>query len=400
MTFNQELFNEIVQNRRYLHQHPELSFQETNTARFIAEKLKSYGIQNVIENVGKKGVVVTIKGPKDGPTIAFRADFDALPIEDEKDVPYKSTKPGVMHACGHDGHTAALLAFAKLVNQHANNIAGTIKLIFQPAEEKPPGGAKFMIEAGVLEDVDLIFGAHLATDLPVGTVSTNAGPLMASADAFTIKIIGKGGHGAYPHQTKDSIIAVTQLIQNLQQIVSRRINPSDPAVLTIGSIHAGNAFNVIADSATIEGTVRTLNTDVQVKIKEEMIAILEGLKLSNHIDYELDYLIGYPVLINSYEEAKVVESIVKNTFGVEQFITRHAVLGAEDFAYYLQHVPGNFFYVGAQNDDINTQFPHHHPKFDFDERALLTILSMFIHIAKHYNVVNIPAPTPTHQLSY
>ncbi|QQP14518.1 amidohydrolase [Lysinibacillus agricola] len=236
------LFDEIVENRRFLHRNPELSFQEEKTSRFIADTLKSYGI-SVQENVGDKGVVGFIQGKEPGKTIAFRADFDALPIEDQKEVTYKSTVPGVMHACGHDGHTATLLAMAKVLQKHKDSFHGTAKFIFQPAEEKPPGGAKFMIEDGVLDDVDYVFGAHLATDLPIGKLSTASNAIMASVDAFTIKIFGKGGHGARPHETKDSIIAATQLVQHLQQIVSRRINPTEAAFVTVGSIHAGNACN-------------------------------------------------------------------------------------------------------------------------------------------------------------
>lgn len=380
------LFDEIVANRRYMHMHPELSFEEDNTAIFIAETLKAYGI-SFRERVGKKGIVASIDGALPGKTIAFRADFDALPINDEKDVPYKSTVPGVMHACGHDGHTAALLAFAKIVQQNKDQLKGSIRLIFQPAEEKPPGGAKFMIEDGALDGVDYVFGAHLASDLPLGKLSTAAGPIMASVDAFTITLFGKGGHGAYPHTTKDSIIAATQLIQNFQQIVSRRVNPTEAAVVTVGSLHAGNAFNVIADTATLEGTVRTLNQNVRDQIEKEIFAILEGLKVSNYVDYEIDYLKGYPVLINTEKESVVVEQLIKEHFTAEAFDMKTPVLGAEDFAYYLQHVPGNFIHVGSANEQATTQFPHHHPKFDFDERALLNIATIFLKIVDYYGKV-------------
>jgi amidohydrolase len=383
ITYLETLFDEMVANRRYLHMNPELSFEEKYTPAFITNKLEEYGI-SYVSGIGKNGIVATINGASNGKTIAFRADFDALPIQDEKDVPYKSTKAGVMHACGHDGHTAALLAFAKVVQAHQQTLAGTIKLLFQPAEEKPPGGAKYMIEDGALDGVDYVFGAHLASDLPLGKIATSAGPSMASVDAFTIKLFGKGGHGAYPHTTKDSIIAATQLIQNLQQIVSRRVNPTEAAVVTVGSLHAGNAFNIIADTATLEGTVRTLNKDVRAQIEKEIYAILEGLKVSNYITYTIDYLNGYPVLINSEQEALVIETIIKTQFGQESFIHSTPVLGAEDFAYYLQHVPGNFFHVGSSNEDSRTQFPHHHPKFDFDERALVNIGKMFLAILDYF----------------
>lgn len=376
-------FDEIVQNRRYLHQHPELSFEEKETPQFIATHLREYDIE-VQENIGGRGVVGIIHGEHPGKTIALRADFDALPIHDHKDVPYKSTVSGIMHACGHDGHTASLLAVSKVLQKHKKYLHGTVKVIFQHAEEKPPGGAKFMIEDGVLNDVDYVFGAHLATEFPIGKLATRAGASMASVDAFKVTILGKGGHGARPHETKDSIVAITQLVQQLQQIVSRRINPTEAAVVTVGSIHAGNAFNVIADTAELEGTVRALNKDVRVQIEEEIRAILEGLKIANHVDYDLEYLHGYPVLINPEKETRLVENLIKKQFGQDSFIHKQAVLGAEDFAYYLQKRPGAYFHVGAHNDDPATQFPHHHPNFDFDEKALLNIGVTFLSIINHY----------------
>lgn len=376
-------FDEIVQNRRYLHQHPELSFEEKETPQFIATHLREYDIE-VQENIGDRGVVGIIHGEHPGKTIALRADFDALPIHDQKDVPYKSTVSGIMHACGHDGHTASLLAVSKVLQKHKKYLHGTVKVIFQHAEEKPPGGAKFMIEDGVLNDVDYVFGAHLATEFPIGKLATRAGASMASVDAFKVTILGKGGHGARPHETKDSIVAITQLVQQLQQIVSRRINPTEAAVVTVGSIHAGNAFNVIADTAELEGTVRALNKDVRVQIEEEIRAILEGLKIANHVDYDLEYLHGYPVLINPEKETRLVENLIKKQFGQDSFIHKQAVLGAEDFAYYLQKRPGAYFHVGAHNDDPATQFPHHHPNFDFDEKALLNIGVTFLSIINHY----------------
>lgn len=373
----------IVANRRFLHKHPELSFQETNTARFIAEQLRSYGI-NVQTNVGGNGVIALIEGQNPGITIGFRADFDALPIPDEKEVSYKSQNEGVSHACGHDGHTAALLGFAKFIQQNKHLLHGNVKLIFQHAEEKPPGGAKSIIEAGAIDDIAVIFGAHLASDLPVGKYATRVGPSMGSVDAFTIRLFGRGGHGAKPHETKDSIVIGAQLITQLQQIVSRRVDPTESAVVTIGRFEAGNAFNVIADSAILEGTVRTLNENVRNQIENEIRTILEGLKVSSYIDYEIDYLRGYPPLENHEKETLLVKSIIKKAFGEDAHVLRPVTLGAEDFAYYLQHKPGTFFYVGSHNDDEATRYPHHHPKFDIDERALLNIGEAFIQITKHY----------------
>ena len=384
--FYEELKNhyeEIISWRRYLHQNPELSFQESNTAKFIANRLRSFGIE-VKEQVGGNGVVGVIEGNHPGKTIAFRADFDALPIHDEKTVEYKSTVEGVMHACGHDGHTSSLLAVAKVLNNNRHQINGKVVLIFQHAEEKPPGGAKFMIEDGVLDGVDYVFGGHLATELLIGKIATKSGPVMASVDAFTITLQGRGGHGARPHQTVDTVAIGSQLVGHLQQIVSRRINPIEPAVVTVGSFHAGNAFNIIADSAVLEGTVRAMNSEVRKQIEAEIRAILEGVKVADRIDYTLDYTHGYPVLVNHKEEAALIEKIVKETFSHDAFVEKDIVLGAEDFAYYLEQRPGAYFYVGASNERVETQYPHHHPRFDFDEKALLQLGRLFLQLADYY----------------
>ncbi len=376
-------YDEIVSWRRFLHQNPELSFKESNTSKFIAEKLRSFGLK-VREGVGGNGVIGVIEGGKPGKTIAFRADFDALPIHDEKEVSYKSKLDGVMHACGHDGHTASLLGVAKTLSKHSEHLNGKVVLLFQHAEEKPPGGAKFMIEDGALDGIDVVFGGHLATEIQIGNIATRVGPVMASVDAFKITLQGRGGHGARPHETIDTIAIGSELISHLQQIVSRRINPMEPAVVTIGSFHAGNAFNIIADSAEIEGTVRALSLDVRKKIEDEIRAILEGIKEADHINYTLDYLNGYPVLVNHKEEATLIENIVKKTMSTDSFVEKAISLGAEDFAYYLEIRPGAYFHVGARNDRQETQFPHHHPQFDFDEKALLDLGNIFLQLTNHY----------------
>lgn len=376
-------YDEIVSWRRFLHQNPELSFKESNTSKFIAEKLRSFGLK-VREGVGGNGVIGVIEGGKPGKTIAFRADFDALPIHDEKEVSYKSKLDGVMHACGHDGHTASLLGVAKTLSKHSKHLNGKVVLLFQHAEEKPPGGAKFMIEDGALDGIDVVFGGHLATEIQIGNIATRVGPVMASVDAFKITLQGRGGHGARPHETIDTIAIGSELISHLQQIVSRRINPVEPAVVTIGSFHAGNAFNIIADSAEIEGTVRALSPEVRKKIEDEIRAILEGIKEADHINYTLDYLNGYPVLVNHKEEATLIESIVKKTMSPDSFVEKTISLGAEDFAYYLEVSPGAYFHVGARNERQETQFPHHHPQFDFDEKALLDLGNIFLQLTNHY----------------
>ncbi|MFB1052200.1 M20 family metallopeptidase [Paraliobacillus sp. JSM ZJ581] len=374
-------FDEIVQVRRHLHQHPELSFQEKKTAEYIANTYKKLDLPYQ-ENVGGNGVVATLKGGKPGKTIALRADFDALPIQDEKKVPYKSKVNGVMHACGHDGHTATLLATAKALKQVQPNLAGTIIFIHQHAEELTPGGAKPIINSGVLKEVDLIFGAHLWTNTPYGVIETAEKEFMAGADKFSITIRGKGGHGAIPHQTKDAIVIGSQVVANLQQIISRRIDPLSTAVLSIGTFHAGNSFNIIADTASITGTVRTFDPTIQMQIIHEMEDIIEGTCLGYDASYSFEYEKGYPPVVNHPKEAKLVIDAASKVDGVKKAIFVEPSMTGEDFSYYLLEKPGAFFFVGAQQEG-NFQ-PHHHPAFDIDERAMLLAAKTFVEIIKSY----------------
>ncbi|WP_348622755.1 M20 family metallopeptidase [Paenibacillus peoriae] len=374
---------ELIAWRRHLHQHPELSFEEMNTSAFIADHLRSFGIE-VRTNVGGNGVLGFLEGGQPGRTIAFRADFDALPIQDEKDVPYKSTVPGVMHACGHDGHTAALLGVARVLSHNREALKGKLVFIFQHAEEKPPGGAKFMIEDGCLDGVEAVYGIHLASEIPFGKIGLKSGPAMAAVDAFTIQINGKGGHGARPHQTVDSIVIGSQIVNGLQQVVSRRVDPIESAVLTIGVFQAGTAFNVIADKAKIEGTVRTFNKEVRKEVENEIRSIVKGLTEAYHAEYEIDYLNGYPSLVNAEAETERVRELIGRLYGADAFLDLKPVMGAEDFAYYLEQRPGAFIHVGARNEDERTHFAHHHPHFDFDERALLVSGHIFLALALDY----------------
>lgn len=362
-------YNEMVSIRRYLHQHPELSFHENKTSAYIAEYYKKLGI-NVQTNVGGNGVVAKIHGGHPGKTIALRADFDGLPIQDEKDTTYKSTVPGVMHACGHDGHTAALLVLAKVLDELKNDLEGTYILIHQHAEEVPPGGAKFMIESGCLEGVDAIFGTHLWATTPTGTIQYNAGPFMAAADSFEIEIQGQGGHGAQPHKTKDALVAGSQLVMALQHIVSRRVNPLDAAVVTVGSFTSGNAFNIIADTAKITGTIRTFNDQVRQFIREEIDDITKGITQASHCSYKYNYVRGYPAVINHETETNFLTEQAKTVAEVEHIENIPPDMTGEDFSYYLQHVKGAFFFTGAKPNAEKT-YGHHHPKFDIEEKAIL-----------------------------
>ncbi|WP_223700792.1 M20 family metallopeptidase [Sutcliffiella deserti] len=361
---------EMTEIRRYLHQYPELSFQEIQTATYIANYYKNLKIP-VRTNVGGNGLVAHIVGGLPGKTVALRADFDALPIEDEKDVEYKSKVPGVMHACGHDGHTATLLVLAKCLNELKAELKGTVVLIHQHAEEYAPGGAISMIEDGCLEGVDVIFGTHLWAGVPVGTIQTRVGPVMAAADRFTVKIQGSGGHGAQPHTTKDAILTASQLVVNLQQIVSRRVNPIDPAVISVGTFVAENAFNVIADSAKIEGTVRTFNDQVRDQIEAEIDLVAAATCGLNGSTYQYDFHRGYPAVVNHKEETEYIAEIAARVAEVQTVEETEPHMGGEDFSYYLRHVKGSFFFTGAQPAGVEVSYPHHHPKFDINEDALL-----------------------------
>jgi len=363
-------YDEMVSIRRYLHQHPELSFQEYNTAGFIQDYYEKLNIE-VKGEVGGNGVVAKIYGKKPGKTVALRADFDALPIQDEKDVPYKSLVPGVMHACGHDGHTATLLILAKTLNELRDELEGNYVFIHQHAEEYAPGGAASMIEAGCLEGVDVIFGTHLWASEQTGTIQFRTGPMMAAADRFEIEIQGKGGHGAQPHKTRDAIVTASQLVVNLQQIVSRKVSPVNAAVVTVASFIAENAFNVIADKAKLTGTVRTFNEEVRQFIEEEMQRIIHGTCYASDSSYQFDYFRGYPPVVNHEKETGILIRCAQFVPEVKNIVETEPEMGGEDFAYYLEKVPGTFFFTGAKPIREEDGYPHHHPKFDIDEKAML-----------------------------
>ncbi|WP_173917007.1 M20 family metallopeptidase [Halobacillus sp. Marseille-Q1614] len=360
-------YAQMLETRRHLHRNPELSFKETKTAGFIADQYERLGIPYQKE-VGGNGVVATLKGGKPGKKVALRADFDALPIHEENETDYKSTVDGVMHACGHDGHTAALLGLAEALLPYQEELPGTVVFLHQHAEEYAPGGAKPIIESGVLDDVDAVFGTHLWVDAPTGVIQTSKQEFMAGADRFHITIKGKGGHGAIPHQTKDAIVIASQLVTSLQQIVSRRLDPLSTAVLTVGTFEAGDAFNVIADSAKITGTVRTFDPQVQDTIIKEMEKIIKGTCEGCGADYDFDYYKGYPPVINHKEEAELILQDASKADPSLKTEEIPPVMAGEDFAYYLENKPGAFYFTGAQIPDH--YYPHHHPKFDFDEAAL------------------------------
>lgn len=377
------LYDEMVSLRRDFHQNPELSFTEVRTPQKIAEYQRQLG-NDVRTEVGGRGVVATLKGGKPGKTVALRADFDALPIHEENDVNYKSQTDGIMHACGHDGHTATLLCLAKILTKYKADIPGTIVFIHQFAEELSPGGAQPMITDGCLEGVDAIFGTHLWSPFPAGTIGYRTGKVMANADRFSIKVIGKGGHGGLPHEATDAIVTASQLIGNLQQIVSRHTDPLASAVVTIGSIHAGKAFNVIAEEAEITGTVRTFDADTRQQIKEDIETITKHTCFGTHADYEYDYVQGYPAVDNHANETDLLIDAAKQVVDDADVFEMTPVMGGEDFAYYLQHIPGTFFFTGARNEAVGATYPHHHPRFNIDETAMPTAAKTLASAALHY----------------
>ncbi|MBB5173229.1 amidohydrolase [Texcoconibacillus texcoconensis] len=364
------LFHEMVDIRRFLHQYPELSHQEEHTPRYIANYHEQLGL-DVRTNVGGRGVVATLTGAYPGKTIAVRADFDALPIQDEKDVPYKSTIPGVMHACGHDGHTALVLALAKALSERRSSLHGTVVFIHQHAEEVSPGGAKQMIDDGCLEGVDEIFGTHLWATEPLGKIQYKHGPFMAAADRFEIVIQGQGGHGAQPHVTKDAILIGSNVVQSLQHIVSRRLNPIQSAVISVASIEASNPFNAIADQVKMEGTVRTFDPDIQKDIKRVMDQTINGVCQSYGASYTFNYFDGHPAVVNDPSASDAVANAAKGIQEVQEVEYAEPQMGGEDFSYYVQAVPGTYFFTGAKPKDVTETIPHHHPKFDIDERSML-----------------------------
>jgi amidohydrolase len=373
----------MVEWRRHLHRNPEVSFHEEKTSSFVADMLESFGVE-VKRHVGGHGVIGTIRGDKPGPVVMLRADMDALPIQDEKDIEYASQKAGAMHACGHDGHVSILLGTALYFSKHKADIQGEIRFLFQPAEELLPGGAVKVIADGALEGVDVIYGIHLWTPLPVGVAASKEGPLMAAADDFYIEIKGKGGHGGMPQSTVDSLVAGSALVMQLQTVVSRSVDPLRPAVLSIGTMQAGSAQNVIAESCKMSGTVRTFDEETRAEMKERVHRIVSQTGGVYGAQTEVNYIMGYPPVVNDKQETDRFFRKAVQVFGDEQVHTSPMLMPAEDFAYYLQKVPGCFMFVGAGNPDKDAIYPHHHPKFDFDEDAMQHAVKLFIAMATDY----------------
>jgi len=376
------LKDELIALRRDFHMHPELGFQEIRTSRIVGDYLENLGM-DVTRGVGKTGVTGLLKGKEKGKTVMLRADMDALPVQELNDVPYRSQNDGVMHACGHDGHTAMLLAGAKILSRHKGELKGSIKFIFQPCEETMPGRAKAMIDDGVMENpyVDAAFGLHMASEIPIGMIGITEGAVMAAGDKFVIDIIGKGGHGAMPFLAIDPVVISSYVIQALQTIVSREVDSCDAIVLTIGMIEGGTAFNVIPGTVKLTGTVRTLNESLHREVPGKMERIIKGVCEAFRGQYKLDYQAGVPVLVNDAEKTKFVRLIAEQVVGKERVQAFPAGMGYDDMSYFMQTVPGSYYYIGSANKNKGTDYPHHNPRFDIDEDSLLIGTEMHVKLA-------------------
>jgi len=381
----QGLENYVIGWRRRFHQNPELSFGEYKTAQAIAEELKRLGM-NVKRNVGGTGVVGLLTGDQRGRTVALRADMDALPVSEENNTSYRSRNPGVMHACGHDGHMAMLLGAANLLSSRRGQIKGTIKFLFQPGEETPPGGALEMIRAGVLENpkVDAAFALHLDSSLPSGAVGLRKGPMMAASDNFEITVTGKGGHAARPHSCLDPVTTAAQMISGLQTIVSRRIDPAQPAVITVGKVEAGTKHNIIPKKAVLIGTARTIDRHSTKMMPAWIKQMVSGIARANGLKAEVKYDKGYPVLFNDPAMVDFCEKAINETFGQSAVVRlEEPMMGGEDMAYFLQKVPGAFLRLGSRKDRT-TSYPWHHPRFEIDETVLPMGSGLLSEIATKY----------------
>lgn len=361
---------ELIARRRDLHQHPELAFEEVRTAGIVAQALSDLGLE-VQTGVGKTGVVAMLDGDQDGPTVLVRADMDALPINEENSTDYISGVSGKMHACGHDGHTAIGLGVAKLLSKHKDKLAGRVKFVFQPAEEIA-GGALAMIQDGVLQSPrpDVSIGLHLWNNMPLGRLGVAEGPVMAGSSMFKVSITGRGGHGAQPQMTVDPVVCAAQVITALQTIVSRNVNPSDTAVVSVTMVRAGDAHNVIPQSAELTGTMRAFKTEVRDLVTQRMREIVDGVCTAMGCQSEFDIKHSTIPVVNHPEVAAKLRPKFAEMVGTANLDLEARTMGGEDMAYLMDDIPGMFFFVGSANEERGLNFGHHHPRFDFDEEAL------------------------------
>ncbi len=375
-----ELEAQAIAWRRHLHAHPELSFAEHETSTFLFELLGGLdGIE--LERPTETSVVAYLRTGRPGKTLALRADIDALPIQEETGLEFASQNPGVMHACGHDGHTAMMLATLNALHERRDELTGEIRFIFQHAEELLPGGARDLVEAGVLDGVDLVVGAHLFSLAELGKVGVLPGVHTAAADDFSIEIRGKGGHGAAPHKAVDPVTAAAQVVTGLQHVVSRTVDPIGNAVVSVCTIHGGTAGNVIPEAVELGGTVRTFLPEVRAQVRDAMERLVHGIAEGHGATATFSYTEGYAPVVNDEQASALVEAAVREELGDDAFFVPEPIMGGEDFSAYLTAAPGAFFIVGAGGED---NFPHHHPRFDWDESAMRSGIAVFVRLALDY----------------
>jgi len=372
------LTGKLTEWRRDFHRHPEIAYEEERTSSVIRKFLKSLGIP--VSTYAKTGLSGVLEGQPGGKTVALRADIDALPLKEEGDKEYISENPEAAHACG-DGHMAILMGAAELLSQRKDQFKGNVVFLFQPSEERIPGGAKKMIEEGALEGVDAIFGLHLWQPLPTGSVGIVKGAMMAQPDAFSITVKGKGGHGSMPHTTVDPILVASHLVVNIQSIVSRNVDPLKPVVVSFGTVKGGTIYNIIPNEVSLTGTVRTFDSSIQSLAEERLKGIVEETCKAFDATAEFEYEKGYPPLVNHEAMVDLVLEVTGRTLGEDRIQTIDPVMGGEDFAYFLQKIPGAFLFFGMGD---GMEFSHHHPAFDLDEKALPQATLLMTSLALEY----------------
>ena len=376
------LADDLVEWRRALHRHPELGFEEHRTAAFVAERLRELGLE-VRTEVGRTGVVGVLRAPEaTGPAVLLRSDMDALPVQEIEGREYGSRVPGKMHACGHDGHMAMLLGAATLLRDLRDELRRDVVFCFQPAEEGQ-GGAREMLDAGILEDTRTgsAYALHLWSQFPVGTIQMRSGPTMAAQDEFTARVIGRGGHGALPHRTADPVVAAAHAITALQTVVARNVDPVAPAVVTVGSVHGGSAPNVIPDEVLLRGTLRSFSEDVREILRERVRELFEGTARAYGCVPDLDFDPGFPAVVNDPRSTARAREIAVEVVGEDNVVEHPPMAASEDFAYFLREVPGTFIFLGAGNEERGISAPHHSAEFDIDESALPRGTELLVRLA-------------------
>ena len=378
----ESVYGYAVETRRRFHEHPELSNQEHETTHYIISQLEEMGIPYLTP--APTGVIAVIQGAKPGKVLGIRADIDALPIQELNETPYRSQNDGVMHACGHDAHTASLLATAKALNECRDQLAGTVKLIFQPAEEYFPSGALAMMARGDLDDCDAIIGVHVLSHIPVGKICVEAGGKMAASASLNIKVKGHGGHGGMPHQAVDAIVAASAIVMNLQTMASRELDANNPAVITIGTMQAGTAKNIIAEEAYMTGTMRYYDNDLLDTLGTAARRIADNTAKAFRAEAEVEIVPGLPAVINDTELSKLSTAVAIDLFGADALFSAERTAGCDDFAYYAEKAPSLYAWVGAKNEEKIPYYPHHNPRFDIDERCMEQTIAYFTGFALSY----------------